>query len=196
MANFIFWEFFPWNSIAFLECSIGYNVVKFQNVFDKELCNGVGNYFSPSCPFLSSVDFQMACNCSSELLQRARLRFVSGCLMQFDILEKEEWEVVIIHYLLGTFQRKKQLLPNTKRCLSWSQTRRKQDHLLALWDCFPDDVVSRKTGMCMAEEVQVVPWVLHGLAELFWTMIHCPFSWQKINFPVLERNMYIYVYVF
>lgn len=45
----------------------------------------------------------------------------------------------------------------------------------------------------MAEEVQVVPWVLHGLAELFWTMIHCPFSWQKINFPVLERNISIYI---
>lgn len=47
----------------------------------------------------------------------------------------------------------------------------------------------------MAEEVQVVPWVLHGLVELFWTMIHCPFSWQKINFPVLERNMYIHLYI-
>lgn len=45
----------------------------------------------------------------------------------------------------------------------------------------------------MAEEVQVVPWLLQGLAELLWTMIHCPFSWQKINFPVLERNLYIYM---
>lgn len=155
-----------------------------------------GTIFPPAANFSLQLISRLGWNCSSELLQRARLRFVCGCLMQFDILEKEEWEVVIIHYVPGTFQRKKQLLPNTKRCLSWSQTRRKQDHLLALWDCCSDDVVSRKTGICMAEEVQLVPWVFHGLAELFWTMIHCPFSWQKINFPVLERNMYIYIYIY
>lgn len=58
MTNLVLCEFFPWNSITFLECSIGFNPVKFQTIFDKELCNGVGSYFPPSCQFFSSADFQ------------------------------------------------------------------------------------------------------------------------------------------
>ena len=82
-----------------------------------------------------------------------------------------------------------------KRCLTWSQARGKQDHLLALWEGCANGVISSKMGMHIWKDTDGTS-ASYSFWRSFWTVIYCPFSWRwsrkaPPNFPVLEKPVYM-----